>query len=270
MGQAKLRKQRTVAASFGADFGDGGRERLEQLRVGAYRHASLSLERARNGEPAAQLRELTGIHAEAVRALDTATADFLQNSAPGPDVAARIACRQGCNFCCYTNVEVSIVEAIAVAATIGTNAELRSAVTAAAPVIGGLAPLARIQAKLACPLLKDGGCSIYADRPRTCRAFTSYDVRRCEDEFNGPEVERSPVPTFLWPRAIAQALTSGLQTACGELRLQSNTVELTSGVATVLADPQVVPRWLAGESVFPSSALAPYPSAPSVGNTSSK
>jgi Fe-S-cluster containining protein len=143
---------------------------------------------------------------------------------------------------------------IGVAAVAAKDPSLRDSVLGTAPKLAGLDALARIKAKTPCPLLRDGACSVYADRPRGCRAFTSYDAKRCEDEFNEPETERAQMRTFTWPRILAAAATDGIQSACRDLRLQDATVELTQGVAAVLRDPAVVSRWLAGEAAFPAYA----------------
>ncbi len=251
MGDAKRRNPRGFDLATG--FSEAERAQLSQLRAGAYRHARTVLERARSAPAAVQRQEIAALHREAVRALDASTDDFLRRAPVGAGIAGKIACRKGCNFCCHSLVEVSIVEAIAVADVIAASPDLCASVRTVAPKVRGLSALARMQAHIPCPLLREDACSVYADRPRSCRALTSYDVAACEDEFAHPAAERPPRLMFAWPRFLAMALTSGLATACSELKLQSNSVELIAGVDTVLADETAVARWLAGGNAFPGS-----------------
>lgn len=251
MGEARRRNPRGLDLTTG--FSEAERALLSQLRAGAYRHAHTVLARARSAAATVQRQEIAALHREAVRALDASTDEFLLRAPAGAGIAAKIACRRGCTFCCHSQVEVSIVEAIAIADVIAADPDLCANVRAAAPKVRGLSALARMQAHIPCPLLRDDACGVYADRPRSCRALTSYDVAACKDEFAHPEAERPPRPMFTWPRYLATALTSGLAAACSELKLQSNTVELIAGVDTVLADQTVVARWLTGDAAFPAS-----------------
>lgn len=253
MGEAKRRARSSFDLTSG--FSDAERARLDQVRIGAYRYARTLLDRARLAAGAEQRRIIAGLHHEGIRTLDSATEEFLRQAPAGPGVAAKIACRKGCSFCCYTQVEVSIVEAIAVADSVATEAALAASVRAAVGKVQGLSALDRMRAHIPCPLLRDGACSVYAVRPRSCRALTSYDATACEAEFNTPTLEPAARPTFTWPRYLATALTSGIASACGDLKLQSNTVELVGAVSTVLDDDTAVSRWLAGETVFVQSAL---------------
>ncbi len=257
MGEAKRRATtpKSDRPDLESGFNDAERAQLADVRRGAYRHATAQLGSARHAPNAgAQADAIAAIHTEAARALDASTEQFFRTAREGKAIETRIACKKGCNFCCYVNVEATIIEVIGVAAVAVKNPALRDSVLATAPRLAGLDALARIKARVPCPLLRDGACSIYADRPRSCRAFTSYDAKRCEEELNDPEAEREQRRVFTWPRILAAAATDGIQSACRDLRLQDATVEMTQGVATVLRDPGVIARWLAGEAPFPAYA----------------
>ncbi len=257
MGEAKRRAAtpKSDRPDLETGFNDAERAHLAEVRRGAYRHATAQLGSARRAASAsAQADAIAAIHAEAARVLDTATGEFFRTTREGPAIEARIACKKGCNFCCHVNVEATIIEVIGVAAVAVKDPALRDSVLATAPRLAGLDALARVKARVPCPLLRDGACSIYADRPRSCRALTSYDAKRCEEELNDPEAAREQRRVFTWPRILAAAATDGIQSACVDMSLQDATVELTQGVATVLRDPGVIARWLAGESPFPAYA----------------
>lgn len=258
MGEAKRRGKTPNPKSFGDEpnletgFNTAEREALARVRVGAYRNAGAALTRARAAASLEQqLAEIGAIHREAARVLDAATETFFRTSREGQAIEKRIACTKGCSFCCWVNVEVTVIEAIGVAAAIAGNAKLRESILTTAPKVAGLDPYGRLRAKVPCALLgADGTCNAYEARPRNCRAYTSYDAKRCEDEINDPGAERPRMMVFTWPRILASAATAGLHQACDEAKLQRCTVELTAGVALILQDPAAVRRWLAGETVF--------------------
>ena len=258
MGESKRRKNAgsSAHADLESGFNAAEREYLSRLRRGAYRHARIWLARARSvSDEESAIEHVAEIHREATRVLDGSTESFFATARDGRSIQSRIACKKGCSFCCNVNVEVTIVEAIGVAAVAAKDSFLRAAVLATAPRIDGLGSYERLRARVPCPLLRDGMCSVYDARPRSCRAFTSFDVKRCEDEFLAPDVERPKVTTFTWPRVLATAATEGIRLACEEENLQATTVELTAGVATVLRVPGVVSLWLAGKQVFPARAV---------------
>lgn len=106
------------------------------------------------------------------------------NVAPQPQP---YACRRGCHFCCYEAVDVSVVEAKALAQHVRElPAPERAAVT------GKLERYAArkrhssddqmYEAHIPCPFLdvSSGYCTVYAIRPYMCRALTSYDVAPCK------------------------------------------------------------------------------------------
>lgn len=71
------------------------------------------------------------------------------------DQAAHFACRRGCDACCQTERTVSDVE-------FGALAQAVAALPAAERARLGEGP--------GCPLLVDGACGVYADRPLICRS----------------------------------------------------------------------------------------------------
>ena len=260
MGDAKRRKQASTEGlqearreNFHKGFNPAERVQLDRVIDLAYRNTRSAVAHAREaGDAALGEAALAAAHAKSARIQDELTEQFLASGAEGERIRSEIACKKGCFFCCHVNVEVSILEAIAVAAEARKDPAKVANVLATAPAIAGLGAKDRIGARVLCPLLKDGACSVYEARPRACRAFTSFSARRCEEELlKGGGTEK--FLNFGWPRILSAAASHGVQQACAHDGLQSFTVELTAGTATVLGDPSAVGRWLAGEQVF-----APY------------
>ena len=197
---------------------------------------------------------LAAIHEATATLVGTLTDDFFATDPTGPDVQKRIACAKGCSHCCHANVEVTIVEAIAVAQRVATDPTLAKSVHATAPKVDGIPPWTRYDFRIPCPLLRDGSCSIYDVRPRVCRAHVSYDVTLCEEVLtSGNSCSLAPMVTFGWPRTVSKAIGHGIIGALDHERLQSSTVEMTAAVAHILRAPEAVQRWLRRETVF-----APY------------
>ena len=86
-----------------------------------------------------------------------------------------VACKSGCDACCHMNVQITNVEASRIEKATGKKAMV----------------LSRDKfhdrdkfAGVPCPFLKDKRCSIYADRPLSCRSHASFDQDAfwCEPE----------------------------------------------------------------------------------------
>jgi len=105
-----------------------------------------------------------------------------------------------------------------------------------------------------CPLLVEGSCSVYAIRPFACRSLFSSDAKACEAGF--ATASAVLVPSLDWPRYIACGYITGEIAALDDLGLASHLVELRQALTLMLGDAGVLPRWLAGEDVFPRRAVA--------------
>jgi hypothetical protein len=113
----------------------------------------------------------------------------------------------------------------------------------------GIAPAARIGGKLACPLLVDGGCSVYRYRPLVCRQATSLDLAVCIDEFEGRNLSaRIPISgVHLQHASNAHITLLGAMRASG---FATDALELAAVLDAALSMPDAEARWLAGEDVF--------------------
>lgn len=167
---------------------------------------------------------------------------------------AKIECGPGCNACCYQNVEVSIPEAVLVSMQVADPTDPRRAtIFETVEAIGALRNEDRVRTGRPCPLLVDGKCSVYENRPLLCRATLSPCRQSCYDTLGGEAVlQIYPVPQF-----FAVGDKDALRGICKDLGLQYDNVDLVQTVATILNDPSTVVRWAAGERVF-----APLPVKP--------
>lgn len=168
-----------------------------------------------------------------------------------------VACRAGCNYCCHQVVSARATEIFLLARTIralpaAVAARLTERVATAAATAQGMTVAERHRRNLPCPLLEDGRCSVYADRPLACRAFASTDLEACQRAFRHEPVQ-IPVPRSAM--ALRGLLTQAGEAASRAARLPDDQYELIAALAIALADPQAEARWREGADVLaPASA----------------
>jgi hypothetical protein len=127
------------------------------------------------------------------------------------------ACHRGCAHCCHFPVGVSFGEALRLARRVDGEPTLRDRVVRAATATAAL-PWTDLVG-IACPLLVDGECAVYAERPLPCRALASRDAHACASSLAGSD---RPVPrdeTAFWRGlGASDALADAGQLGTHELR----------------------------------------------------
>jgi Fe-S-cluster containining protein len=167
-----------------------------------------------------------------------------------------IACREGCNFCCFNQVEVTPPEALLIGHHVAQNFSpdekdaLMNRVTRSLTFKAGKSKkkIARLRHQLPCPLLQGGSCSVYGVRPLVCRAMHAFTPGSCEAELLqgklGPGEFYAHRYEFIW------SISSGLQTGCRELGCQTGVLDLDLALRDVLTQENPAERWIAGENIF--------------------
>ncbi len=178
------------------------------------------------------------------------------NGAPAPT-----ACREGCNYCCHLQVEISVPELVTLVAYIVENFSkeeieaLKGRVYEAERQTRGLNSYERLFARVLCPLLSDGRCSVYPARPLVCRGYNSHNWAICAQDLNYPRSWRL-IPHDNAQKNIYSDVLDGLSTGLKEEGLSSELLELIAALRIALEQPDAGERWLAGEPVF-QPAIAP-------------
>lgn len=175
-----------------------------------------------------------------------------------------IACRKGCSYCCSTYVmavapDVFRLATVIRAGRIGTPAS--AMVTERAAPLRGLGPDERTGAKLACPLLVDGACSVYAERPTVCRQATSLSLPSCIEEYEGIDRD-GHVQVSSAHLAHASNATVILLGAMRAVGLETHGYELSEALVVALGGADTEQRWLDHEDVF--KGVARHPRAPEI------
>src|SRR6266850_3882377 len=102
-----------------------------------------------------------------------------------PDNPA-VACKPGCNWCCYQNVLVSAPEVFRIVRFVKSemSASMASKVSDRLHKLDrrtrGTSKKRRADLHLPCAFLDQGRCTIYAVRPLACAEFTSFNVDDCK------------------------------------------------------------------------------------------
>ena len=174
--------------------------------------------------------------------------------------APRLACKSGCAWCCHLSVEVTIPEALLVAAQLLDPADRRrAAVLANAKAFRGLDERQRRRTGTPCAFLVDNRCSVYDDRPLMCRAVMAPAAEGCQAA-HAAALAGEPIP-LVQLYVVAQYFIlgdqSGFRGILSDMGLQDDLVELTQAVAAILDDPTLIERWLAGQRIFGPEFTAP-------------
>lgn len=223
----------------------------ESLRAEAVPLAQREIARA----PEAKLETLLAL----MKVLVFGRADALVEEVQDGD--APIACGPGCTACCYQTVQATIPEAILIALRLADPADpRRGQVLDAAASFQGMSPGARKRTGKPCPLLVEGRCSIYDDRPLACRSVLSSNAEGCRASLLSVLAGRDELPNdyFLAAQYMIRGDGAALQGICRDLGLQHGAFDLVQMLAALIRDPGIVERWLAGEPVF---ATVPSPEA---------
>jgi hypothetical protein len=171
------------------------------------------------------------------------------------------ACSKGCSYCCHMRVVVTAPEVLRIAAFVGEalSVEVRAAlarrVAATDDHARGISDEEWGGARLPCPLLVAGECSVYPVRPLDCRAYNSQSVAACRDAFEA--YAEWDVPVDAEHQSSYKSLQAGLLQALAGSGRPASLLELTAALRMLLEDPHAIVRWCAGENVFAAAELAP-------------
>jgi Fe-S-cluster containining protein len=173
------------------------------------------------------------------------------NTLPAP-----VACREGCTYCCFNQIEVTPLEALLIGHHVSRNfpapeqtalqERLRRSLTFKAGK--NKRQIAELRRKLPCPLLQHDRCAIYPVRPLVCRAMHSLDAGACAREFKS---RKAPGVQYYQHRyELMLSVTAGLQDGCKALGGQSGFLDLSRALADWFSQDSPMTRWLRGEAVF--------------------
>lgn len=166
------------------------------------------------------------------------------------------ACKKGCWYCCTHMVTATVPEIIHVANHVRANwneeqiAGLRERIAkhkqSTQPLRDGNKD---VLPRHLCPLLADGACSVWMDRPLICRGWNSVNVDDCIKKGEHPEAgirERALAHQVAVADFVRQGFEEGLESS----KANGNICELAYGLEIALDNPDAAERYLAGEDLF--------------------
>ena len=185
-----------------------------------------------------------------------------------------IACRPGCDHCCYRVVQATLPEIARAADYIdknfteeqkaGLKKRLYEYERKVAPNFGTNLH----QLRPACPLLVDGLCSAYDARPFFCRGMNSHFAVKCKEWKEHPN-RSVRIPLVAANLDAVEAVNGGLQSAIAQNHLSTRMNDFGRGLRTAVEDPEAVMNWhkggldfLSARSSVPAPDVAPQPSDP--------
>ena len=182
--------------------------------------------------------------------------------ARAPDGA--VACKAGCDHCCYQIVGVTAPEALAIFDHLSQTASdpeleaVSARVAASRARTRGLSAAERFSPDHPCPFLEAGRCSIYEVRPLACRGMNSLDAGECETRLRDPDARAAFLATnegghsFMEPIRAFHAVSAGLQVGLSELyNLDMRALDLTAAMDLLLNGDESIPAdWIGTRHPF--------------------
>lgn len=174
-----------------------------------------------------------------------------------------LVCKAGCSLCCWLRVDVYAPEVFLIADTLRKEwtplelEELLRRLALHAKLITGMTVLEHASRNVACPLSRDGWCSVYAVRPHTCRRHHSQDIAACRFTYDHPDDMEFP---GAHSRELFQELTEamGLHAAVYEYFGYDGTIyELGSALEEALTDAACWRRWTRKKKAFRRASVTP-------------
>jgi Fe-S-cluster containining protein len=281
--KSKARKQRAAAARSAARTGRDGRVHLALVRDPTTGHEFVTLGK-RVFEEAWQNDLVTGAAntargtlrdeptLEAVVALAQNAMAATSRLAEGLLARAPeggVACRAGCDHCCYQSVGATPPETLAIADHLRrtlSKAELAAVAAHVAEVhrrTQGLSAADRFSPDHPCAFLRDGRCSIYEVRPLACRGMNAFDADQCSRRLRDPDTraafladpESLGANSYMEPIRAFHAVSAGLQLSLSEFYdLDMRPLDLAAALDLLLNGPPAqADEWLAGRRPFESA-----------------
>jgi Fe-S-cluster containining protein len=175
-----------------------------------------------------------------------------------------VACKAGCDHCCYQVVGVTAAEALTIYAHLKrsrTPEELERFAAHVAELYErarGLTSAERFSPAHPCVFLEGKSCSIYAVRPLSCRGMNSLDATECENRLRDSDARAEFLARghggrcFVEPIQAFRAVSAGLQLGLAELyHLDTRPLDLLTAMVLLLKDqPALASAWIAGEKPF--------------------
>jgi Fe-S-cluster containining protein len=181
--------------------------------------------------------------------------------------AGAVACKAGCDHCCYQSVGVTPPEALAIYDHLSRTrsddelARFAAHIAEARARTRGLSTGDRFSPEHPCVFLEAGRCTIYEVRPLSCRGMNALDAKACEARLRDPAARAAFLAggaagqSFMEPIRAFHAVSAGLQLGIAELHgLDMYPLDLIAAMDLLMNGPESLPdQWIAGGTPFESA-----------------
>lgn len=158
-----------------------------------------------------------------------------------------VACKKGCDFCCYQPVFANNFEILRLIRHIRRNfnaAQISAILKKAAAknlAVSKMSESKMLRHKAACPLLENGACTVYEARPMACRIYLSTSLESCRHFFAYPE-DKHKYPMLLeFPLRAGRMLNEGFAAAMRQNGQPFREYRLEEGLLLFLQEPDIQP-----------------------------
>lgn len=165
-------------------------------------------------------------------------------------------CKRNCSYCCYQPATVFPFEALRIADVLKSSLSveelesLKEKMKARVNGLKGSSVQKNINDKTACPLLSNEQCSVYENRPLTCRMAHSFSVKKCRLSFQKDRF-KIQIPVSLELQTGIGGIIAAAFEQLPKEKLDGNLYELCSAVLVALSDSNAATKWANGDlSVF--------------------
>jgi Fe-S-cluster containining protein len=236
----KTQGQRGTRATEGAEWEARRAQRLRTTEILGARRTPLEV---------IAVADAAGVIAD--RSIQTS----LHEHPPHP----RLACAEGCDWCCHKVVGCAAPEVLRIVSYLREHLSPNEMQAVEERIVQRDEERRALRhdrwsaKRLPCPLLVNHRCAVYPVRPLTCRGFNSTDARECERSLK----VREPVdiPTHGPPHRLATFVLAGMRSGLSAAGLNGELLELTAALRTAVTVADAAQRWLVGEPVFASARL---------------
>ena len=196
---------------------------------------------------------IASIHDLANRNIEMIENNAAEMRRKGKDLP-QIACRKGCDICCYIRVKASIPEVLHLADHIRATfsnieiLDLKKRIDSNLAAFEGLSGKELLNKMVPCPLLVDHSCSVHSARPVPCRLHHSTDFEVCKQAFDQPD--KVQIPHYLDVDTVIHPVINGIRTAVKAANLKDPGFVLARALKIAMDDPDARQKWLRGEDIF--------------------
>ncbi len=171
----------------------------------------------------------------------------------------KLACGEGCSFCCHLHITVKPYELFPLVNFISSQtsekqSEMRAIIDLNCEKMENVNDEELLLLNFDCPFLIEGSCSIYEDRPTSCRTAHSKRKEVCETAFNSPNLALEAEHIDGFAESIRDR-DEILENELGEYHDVSD-YNMNLALQEALSDESSKQRFIDGDEVFEDSVLS--------------